>query len=287
MVNSDYTDYDKLFKLLVDTFLLEFLELYFAEIAYLIKGDSISEENCELLDLGELRTKIADLVFRVQMRDESSRIILHIEGQEQRVRDYNRQMFSYFVRLHEKYPFDKILPIVVFSSGTKIEEMDEYILEFTFLQVLKFKFLKVQLKQIDWKEYKDYLNPVAAAMLSRMKYSSSDKIDVKLAHTRMIADLNLPTDQVELVIAYFDSGLSLTAEEKVIYQQRLVEEFGQKEREKIMRLVTSYHLEGFAEGMRKVVKNMLEDKMPLERIIRLTGLPEAEVVRLTQEFYCS
>ncbi len=266
---------------------MEFLELYFAEIAYLIKGDSISEENCELLDLGELRTKIADLVFRVQMRDESSRIILHIEGQEQRVRDYNRQMFSYFVRLHEKYPFDKILPIVVFSSGTKIEEMDEYILEFPFLQVLKFKFLKVQLKQIDWKEYKDYLNSVAAAMLSRMKYSSSDKIDVKLAHTRMIADLNLPTDQVELVIAYFDSGLSLTAEEKVIYQQRLVEEFGQKEREKIMRLVTSYHLEGFAEGMRKVVKNMLEDKMPLERIIRLTGLPEAEVVRLTQEFYCS
>ncbi len=318
MVNNSsadsYTDYDRMFKQLIGAFLLEFMELYFTDAALLIEQDSIKEENCELRIMGDLSTRIADLVYRLRMRGEKREVILHIEGQEQRVKDYNRQMFSYFIRLHEKYPIMKILSVVVFSSGVKVEETDEYSMEFPFLKTLRFRFLKVQLKKQDWKSYRDCVNPIAAAMLSRMKYSSPERIEVKLAHLRIIARLSLPAEKVELIMAYFDSGMTLTEEEELIIDQRLQDEFGRKESEKIMGFVTSYQLkgqkegyargvtdgkregimegrkegmlkgvkEGIVEGKRNIAMRMIEAGMPVGTIVKFTDLSAGEISRLAK-----
>ncbi len=299
MVNNSsagtYTDYDRMFKQLMGDFLLEFMDLYFADVALLIEQESIKEENCELRLRGDVRTKIADLVYRLRMRGEEEEVILHIEGQEQRIKDYNRQMFSYFIRLHEKYPLMKILSVVVFSSGVKIQETDEYRMEFPFLKTLRFKFLKVQLKKQDWRAYRDCLNPVAAAMLSRMKYSPAERIDVKLAHLRIIANLELPAEKVELIIAYFDSGMTLTEQEELIIERRLEAEFGRKESEKVMGFVTSYQLrgrkegriegrrEGIIEGKLDITRRMIEDGISVSKIVKFTDLSAEEISKLAEQ----
>ena len=75
-------------------------------------------------------------------------------------------MFIYFSRLYEKHR-SKILPIAVFSYDQVRDEPDTYMQRFTFLDVLRFHFYKLELKKLSWREYIHRDNPVAAALLSK------------------------------------------------------------------------------------------------------------------------
>ncbi|MFJ5714621.1 hypothetical protein [Neobacillus sp. NPDC093127] len=61
-------------------------------------------------------------------------------------------MFIYFGRLYEKYR-RKILPIGIFSHDSNRKEPDTFSMDFPFLPVLNFRFLTIQLKKENWRNY--------------------------------------------------------------------------------------------------------------------------------------
>ena len=142
--------HDRLFKELLTTHFLEFLDLFLPELAALVEPGSIQFLDKELFaDLLPNPRQEADVVVRVQVRGQSLCFIIHLEHQAQPQPDFPRRMFTYFARLHEKYR-EPIFPIVLFSHTGRRAEPGEYVVAWAGLEVLRFRFRVIQLSRLRW-----------------------------------------------------------------------------------------------------------------------------------------
>ncbi|MBS4024365.1 MAG: hypothetical protein KGZ96_01680 [Clostridia bacterium] len=159
------------------------------------------------------------------------------------VKHMNRKMFKYFSRLYEKHQC-KILPIVVYSHDAKLDKPDNFKVEFSFLKVLEFNFLMIQLRKLPWRKYIRSNNPVSAALIGRMNYTEEEKISVKIEFSRMLTKMQLDSARSSLLTAFIETYVKLTEDEEVLYRDRLKQELTQKEVEKLIEITTSYHEKG-------------------------------------------
>ena len=140
-------------------------------------------------------------------------MLIHVEMQAYRQRNFDRRMFKYFCRLYEKHN-KKVLPIAVFSHDSLVEEKDSHEVAFSFFKVMRFHFLKVQLKQIPWRTYIHRKNPVAAALLSKMNYTPQERVQVKLQFLRMLLRMELNPARMQLLAGFFDQYMVLNYKNK-------------------------------------------------------------------------
>jgi hypothetical protein len=57
--------------------------------------------------------------------------------------------------------------------------------------VLEFRFHAIQLNRLNWRDYIDRPNPVAAALMSKMKIAKRDRPNVKAECLRLLVTLKL------------------------------------------------------------------------------------------------
>jgi hypothetical protein len=108
-------DHDRLFKELVTTFFVEFLELFFPEMTPYLDCDSIEFLDKEVFtDVTRGERHEVDLIAKARFRDELSFFLIHVESQAQPQTQFARRMFCYFARLHEQHGLP-VYPIAVFS----------------------------------------------------------------------------------------------------------------------------------------------------------------------------
>lgn len=278
------SEHDKLFKQLLEEFFLEFVELFYPKISKLIDRNHLNFLKQEIItDVVDMDKHIVDIIVETKLADEDGLVLIHVESQAQRVPDYNRMLFKYFARLHEKHQ-RKIIPLVVYSHDAKIHEPDSYKVEFSFLKVLEFNFLMLQLKKEPWRKYIKSNNPVAAALISKMDYTDEEKITLKIEFSRMMANMSLDMARSTMLTAFFETYVKLTEEEEVIYRDRLKTELNQQEVEKLIELTTSYHEkgreEGRKEGKKEIAKKLLAKNMPIEEVVEITELSREQVEKL-------
>jgi hypothetical protein len=185
-------DHDQLFKELLSTFFIEFLELFFPQVATAIDSDSVSflpQEYFADLTTGE--TKIVDLLAQVRLAGQDVGFLIHLEAQATSRTEFSRRMFFYFSRLHQKY-LQAIYPIVVFSFDEPYrEEPQQYCVEFDDFKVMEFNFKAVQLNRLNWRDFLSQQNPVAAALMAKMRIDEADCPQVKIECLRLLATLRL------------------------------------------------------------------------------------------------
>lgn len=63
--------------------------------------------------------------------------------------------------------------------------------EFDDLKVLKFNFRSIQLNRLNWRDYLDQANPVAAALMAKMRIAVGDRPKVKAECLRLLITLRL------------------------------------------------------------------------------------------------
>jgi predicted transposase/invertase (TIGR01784 family) len=98
------TDHDRLFKELLTTFFVEFLELFLPQVARVIEPDSVRflpQEYFADLTAGE--NKIVDLIAEVRLAGQEVGFLIHLEAQASSKADFAQRMFFYFARLYQKY----------------------------------------------------------------------------------------------------------------------------------------------------------------------------------------
>jgi hypothetical protein len=144
-------------------------------------------------------------------------------------------MFRYFSRLHEKYGLP-IYPVVIFSYDKPSRpEPDRYQVDFPGFRVLDFAFRTIQLNRLNWRDFLRNPNPVASALMAKMKLAKEDRPRVKLECLRMLATLKLDKARSTLISTFMESYLKLTSAEAMVYNREL-EEIKPRERESIMNL---------------------------------------------------
>lgn len=241
-------DHDKLFKELLTTFFADFVDLFLPDVSAYLDRDSL-----EFLDK-EVFTDIAlgdkhevDIIVKARFRNEPAFFILHVENQSSARPGFPKRMFRYFARLYEKYDLP-IYPIVIFSYDAPLRpEPKQHRVTFPGFTVNTFNYRVVQLNRLPWRRFVNQSNPIAAALMAKMKIAPQDRPKVKLQCLRLLLTLRLDPAKPELITVFVNSYLKLSAGEQKQYQQAY-DALPQPEKEKSMEFVSEWRLEGRVEG---------------------------------------
>jgi predicted transposase YdaD len=282
---SHFTHHDQLFKQLIHNFFSEFLDLFFPTVYQHIDFSSLkpmSEEMFTDLFSGECRR--ADIVIEAKLKGQETLIIIHVEPQSYGQPDFNERMYHYFSLLYNKYR-KPILPIAIFSYDENRYERNEYNITFPFFHVLSFQFLMVELRKMNWKQYIQSNNLIAAALISKMGYSRTERVQVKKEFLRMLVKMEINPAKMELINGFFETYLSLNeSEEKTLMEE--IKQLNSDEKEQILKLPNSWvekgKKEGIQEGLRKIALNMLKEGLSIELIARVTNLDYEEIEKISK-----
>ena len=273
--------HDQSFKELISTFFIEFLELFLPEIARTIDPTSITFLQQEYFaDLVEGEDKIIDLLAEVKQAGEDATFLVHIEPQSTSRSIFPQRMFFYFSRLHQKH-LKRIYPIAIFSYDEPYKEAENhYVVEFPDRKILDFNFLAIQLNRLDWRDYLDRSNPVAAALMSKMKIDQKDRPKVKAECLRLLVTLKLNPAKTRLISKFVDTYLRLDVKEENLFQAEIdIMDIAQKE--KIMQTLTSWEEKGIEKGKeserRSLALKMLQENISLDTIARITEFSISEL----------
>lgn len=247
-------DHDRLFKLLLTTFFFEFLELFLPRLAkYLSRGKVEFLDKEIFTDLAGGERHEVDVVAKCRFKGGKAFFLIHVEDQAKAQSRYPRRMFLYFAKLLEKYDLP-VYPISVFTyDRPKRPEEDKYIISFPDKKVLDFRFTSIQLNRLDWKQFQATDNPVAAALMAKMRIEPKDRPVVKLACVRMMLRLPLKAAQGALVQQFVDSYLHLSMPEQKKYE-REVAKLPQPEKEKVMTVMNEWAEAALKKGRREGMK---------------------------------
>jgi len=165
-------------------------------------------------------------------------------------------MFRYFTKIWDRYQLP-IFPIAIFSFPGRKLQPQSFCLEFHELPVLHFRYMAVQLNQLNWSAFVNRPNPVASALMARMKIRKRDRPAVKVQCLRLLATLRLDKQKSRLIAGFVDSYLKLNPREMRIYEQRL-ENLPQEERQTMMQMTTSWEEAGLKKGLEQGREQGLE-----------------------------
>lgn len=275
-------DHDRLFKELLSTFFVEFLELFLPQVARSIDPSSVQFLPQEYFaDLTTGDTKIVDLLAQVQLAGQETGFLIHLENQASPEADFSRRIFFYFARLHQKY-LQRIYPIVVFSFDEPYrEEPHRYMVEFDDLKVMEFNFLAIQLNRLSWRDYLSQRNPVAAALMAKMHIDPADRPKVKAECLRLLATLKLDPARTRLISGFVDTYLTLSETEVQVFQEE-IGRLEETEQEGVMEIVTSWMQQGIEQGMEQGAQREARSLI-LRQLVRKVGvLPEVTQTQIDE-----
>ncbi len=275
-----YIDHDRLFKELLTTFFVEFLELFLPELLVYIERDSI-----EFLDK-EVFTDVtagvryeADLIVKVKFRGQDTCFLIHVENQSYKQQDFDKRMFRYFARLYEKFDLP-VYPVVLFSYDyPKTPEPNSHQIVFPNKVVLQFNYDVIQLNRLNWRDFVRQQNPVASALMAKMNIAPAERRQVKLECLRLLATLRLDPARMRMISGFIDTYLRLNAEEQRLLKADLVT-IEPREQEVVMQIVTSWMEEGIEQGKEQATLSLVMRQLP-RRVGTLTPELEQRVQQLS------
>ena len=260
-------NHDRLFKELLSTFFVEFLELFFPELAKYLEADSLEFVDKEIFtDITQGERREADLLVKCRMQGRETFFLIHLEHQSKRQKDFARRMFFYFARLTEKFALP-VYPIALFSyDKPNTAEKSQYSVDFPDRKVVEFNFAVIQLNQLNWRDFLTKDNAAASALMAKMGIKKADRVTAKKECLRMIARLKLDAARTHLLGGFVDSYLELLAEERKKLEAE-VKKLPFREKEEIMEITTSWQREGRKEGRKEGLQQGL--RRETELVLRL------------------
>jgi hypothetical protein len=275
-------NHDQLFKELLTTFFVEFLELFFPSILEYLDTDSIQFVDKELFtDVIGGEKKIMDIVALAKFQGQDYSFLVHVENQASNAPEFNRRMFRYFCSLFLKYD-RPIYPIVVFSYDSP-QRLDKssFAIDFPHKQVLKFDYEIVQLNRLNWRDFLQQKNPVAAALMSKMKIEKKERPTVKAQCLRLLVTLRLDPAKMQLISGFVDSYLRLNSTEEAIFQSELGT-METREQEEIMQITTSWEQKGQSNTILRLLNRKLGN-LSEEIATRIKSLEPNQLDSLTED----
>ncbi|GAB4385258.1 MAG: hypothetical protein Kow00121_49960 [Elainellaceae cyanobacterium] len=150
------------------------------------------------------------------------------------------------------------------------EEPHTYQAEFSNRKVLEFSFESIQLNRLNWRNYLNQSNPIAAALMAKMQIAPNDRPKVKAECLRLLATLRLDPARTQLISGFVDTYLKLNQEEEQVFQAE-IGRLRTTEREEIMEIVTSWMQQGIEQGIEQGERSLI-----LRQLTRRLGeLPDS------------
>ena len=269
-------NHDRLFKELITTFFIEFLELFFPKVLTYLDQNYIEFSDKEVFTEIALADALeTDIVVKTKFQGKDAFFLVHIENQAQNKPGFDKRMFRYFCLLSGKHDLP-VYPIALLSfDSPRTLQPKKYRVVFPNKVVMEFKYEVVQLNRLNWRNFLQNRNPVAAALMAKMNIAKQDRPRVKLECLRLLATLRLDPARMKLISGFVDTYLRLNAEEEVQLKSQ-VNTLESEEREEVMEIVTSWMEQGIERGIERGIQRgfILGE---LEIILRLINRKIGEI----------
>ena len=118
------------------------------------------------------------------------------------------------------------------------------------------RLFKELLNRLNWRDYVNQPNPVAAALMAKMQIAPVDRPKVKVECLRLLATLQLDPARTRLISGFVDTYLRLSAQESQAFQTE-IGRLESRERKDVMEIVTSWMEQGIKQGTRSLVLQQL------------------------------
>ena len=251
-------DHDRLFKELLTTFFWEFVEAFLPEVAGYLDRDSVTFLDKEVFtDVTAGERHEVDLVAQGRFKGHDSCFLVHVEQQAQSQADFGRRMFRYFARLHERHSLP-VYPVVIFSHNRPQPEPDHYRIRFPDRPVLDFRYRVIQLQRLPWRRFLQRPNPVACALMSKMRMAPAERPRVKLECLRLLTTLRLDPARVRLISGFIDTYLRLNAGEELRFKAQVAKVPDEQQKHHVMEIVTSWMEAGLERGLEQGLQQGLQ-----------------------------
>lgn len=278
-------DHDRLFKELLSTFFIEFIELFLPDVMAYLEPNSVTFLDKEVFtDVTAGERYETDLLVQAQFQGKPSYFLIHLENQATAQANFGKRMFRYFARLYEKYDLP-IYPVVMFSYDQPKQAADStFRVEFSAFNVLEFNYRVIQLNRLNWRDYLGQANPVASALMAKMQIAPIDRPKVKAQCLRLLVTLRLDPARMQLITGFVDTYLDLTELEEQAFQVELGR-IEPEEQEQVMQIVTSWMRKGIEQGKREgevsIVMRLLKRKVgeldpEVEERVKRLGVSQLE-----------
>jgi hypothetical protein len=261
--------HDKLFKELLHAFFVEFLQLFFPEVAARLDFTRVEFLDRELFtDIPEGSRREADVVAQVLTLDGQPELILvHIEVQAKRARAFPYRMFEYYALLRLRYKVP-VFPVVLYlAPGAGGLTREEYTEGLFGEDILRFRYRAIGLPDLSADDYREQANPLAA-LSALMQPSQLGRLVQKYRSIRQA--LASPVDEARkaLLVNLIEQYLPLNAEEETEFAQLL----GQADTQEVKEMLTVYEERGIVKGKRDTLQRLLRRKFG--------DLPEAMITKI-------
>ena len=206
------------------------------------------------------------MVVKARFQDEESYFLINVEPFADDRGEFGRRMFRYFARLWEKYNLP-VYPILVLSFKYPLKrQSSNFQISLPDLEVINFQYRVVQLNQMNWRDFVDRPNPVASALMSKMKIAKKDRVKVKAQCLRLLVSLSLNPAKMQMISGFVDTYLDLSPLEEIEFEEE-IRKFSQPIQEGVMQITTSWMRQGLEQGIERekvliirLLKRKLGDK---------------------------
>ncbi len=151
-------------------------------------------------------------------------------------------------------------PIIIFlfcnaysHDSPQAPEPNCYRIDFPNKKILEFNYEVIQLNQLQWQAFVNQRNPLASALMSKMRMDVQERPIVKLISLQLLASLGLNPAQMQLISGFIDTYLKLNPEEKIRFEAELAT-IEPRQQEDVMQIVTSWMEEGIEQGIERGIE---------------------------------
>jgi predicted transposase YdaD len=111
--------------------------------------------------------------------------------------------------------------------------------------------------QLNWRDFLQQENPIAAALMAKMRIDKRDRRRVKYECLRLLATLKLNPAKMRLIAGFVDTYLRLNAAEEKLFKADITQLEPEKQ-EVVMEIVTSWMEEGIQQGIQQGEKTIIQ-----------------------------
>jgi hypothetical protein len=134
---------------------------------------------------------------------------------------------------------------------------------------------------LNWRDFLQQKNSIAAALMSKMKIDKQDRPTVKAQCLRLLVTLKLDPAKMQLISGFVDSYLRLNSTEEALFQSELGT-MESREQEQIMQITTSWEQKGQSNTILRLLNRKL-GSLPEEIATRIKSLEPVKLDSLTED----
>jgi len=312
MKKKRHSKFDIRHKETLTLFLKEYFELFFPDLAKIIRFETAKFLDKELIALfgkpekgKKDQHRITDALILVQivLNSEIKWILIHWEQESKKKKNFEERMFHYFCGIYFRYR-KQIFPVAMFTDPAKWKEPPEsrFSLSFPGYSVCDFSYNLIKLKNYRAEEFEKKIgeNPLAAAYLPLTDYSEKERPLIKAKAMKGIAELP-PGQRQATLFSLIQENLPLNFEEEKEFQ-KLIKDNPMYQEVKMLQSIEEVGIErgievgiergievGIEKGIEKgkiqaseeIAKNLLRfGKLTIKEITEITGLDRKKIEQL-------